>query len=317
MRQTETTDRRPLWKEPLLHFLLIGALLYGVDTWRQSGSPSSPYGPGGDLEPIVISAGQVEAARKRAESRIPANDEGEEKTRQKRDNFVDDTLQQQIRREVLVREARRMGLHKGDTIVRRRLVQKMEFLLEDLADVPEPTDEQLREWIAEHPDRYRRPATVTLRHVFFSDERDGAQRAARRALADGISPEQSDLGDAFAHGAHLTSQPRTALTQKFGRGFARLVMDRAEARADSLPTDWFGPIESAFGYHLVRLEEFTAASLPPLEEVRGPVRSAYLKSKRREAGERAIRRLVEEYPIRIEGVTETETATEIEGGDGE
>src|SRR5690606_18321642 len=184
-----------------------------------------------------------------------------------------------IREEVLVREARRLRLDEGDPIVRRRLASKLERLLEASADVAEPTEAELRAALAAN-ERYHAPARVRFEHVFFARDRGDALGDARAALP---SPAP-DAGDPFALGRVIGPLPARDLSGRFGPAFARAV-DAASLGA------WTGPIESAFGAHLVRVTERRPGATPALESVRDRVRADLLRERGEAARERAIEAL--------------------------
>ena len=166
-----------------------------------------------------------------------------------------------LKEEVLAREAKALELDVGDTIVRRRLAQKMAFLLDDTIRTAEPPEAELRALYETRPDLVRTPARVSFSQVFFRREQgDGRARASLAALSDAaaIPDEQGDrllLGDTFA------DQDEQALTNLFGASFAQAVLALPVGR-------WSGPVESGYGLHLVKV---TAASPPQARSVcRGP-----------------------------------------------
>src|SRR5262249_4884420 len=152
-----------------------------------------------------------------------------------------------IDNEVLYREALELGLDRGDIIVRRRLVQKMEFLTEGLDPVPEPTDTELQAYLDAHAEHYLQPDRVTLTHVFASNDRHGAATATLaeqwgEQLRAGADP--ATLGDPFLRGRELAAVSERDLAGILGNAFAAHVMQ--------LPVGtWSAPIASSYGLHLV------------------------------------------------------------------
>ncbi len=199
-------------------------------------------------------------------------------------------LQARIEAEVLVREARRLGLDREDTIVRRRLVQKMRFLLDSRFAPSEPDVAALERWLAENTERYREPARRSLEHRFYSRDRrvdpQGDARAARELLESGGRA----TGDAFLHGRVLTSRSRDELARLFGATFADAAM--------TLPVGaWSGPIRSSYGEHLVLPTDHQAASLPAVRDIRGELRADLLADERERAQAAALAELVASYEI--------------------
>ena len=163
---------RRILREPLLHFMIIGAAIFGADR--------ALAGPAEDDDPrrVYMSADMVELLARRHEDKT-----GQPVDAEARAALVD----QFVRSEVLQREARALGLDRGDLVVQRRLAQKMEFLLESRASLDPPTDEELLAWRDAHPDRYRRRDRLRFEQRLFSTERHGEQamdRSPRRAGAD-------------------------------------------------------------------------------------------------------------------------------------
>jgi hypothetical protein len=282
----EVSGSRGRWarlaREPLFHFVAIGAVLLAA--YRVAG------GPGATGE-VVVSDELVRGLRAdylRRTGTWPSPEEEKALV----DHYVDD--------EVLYREAMALGLDRGDVIVRRRLIQKMEFLLEE--PVAEPTDAELDAYLAAHAERYAEPDRVALRHVFVGRDRHGedAGRIAagiRRSLLNDADPDA--LGDPFLRGGRFALQNEKEIASIFGASFASQVMD--------LPAGaWSEPIRSSYGLHLVEVTERLAARLPALDEVRSAVRGDWLTERRAAADREALARLRDRYRLRFEG-TEART----------
>ena len=263
--------RRPFWREPLVHFLAIGGLLFALDVLRSDPQPEDAD------PPIVVTADFVRSLRAEL-GRDVAN---EDEIRNAIDRFVEE--------EALVREARRLGLDRSDLVVRRRLVQKMEFLLGDLAVGREPTDAELQTWLDAHSDRYRRPARVTFEHVWFSRDRRGERTDddARAALAAGVP---DGAGDPFLPGAAFERVTRGEVARQLGKTFAERVF-RTPAGS------WTGPLPSAYGHHLVRVTAVEPGREATLDEVRKGVRRDVRAERRAEAERIARRALRERYEV--------------------
>ncbi len=201
-----------------------------------------------------------------------------------------------VREEILYREALALGLDRDDTIVRRRMRQKLEFLSEDVAPVADPDDAALARHLAEHADAYRIEPQVALRQVFVSRDRRGdaalgdAQALLARLSAD---PAADALGDASLLPASLPLAPLGEVARVFGAVFAEEVVKLPSGR-------WSGPVESGFGLHLVFVETREEGRPAALDEVRAAVRNDWLSARRAEANEAFYRNLRERYEVTID-----------------
>src|SRR6186713_1691045 len=152
---------KKLLKEPLLHFLILGALIFALNTWRDAARPAKI-----ESAHIEVTAAVIERLRAGYERQFgQAPDETE----------MRGLVEAHIREEVLCREALALGLDRDDTIVRRRMAQKMEFLTQDIATAVAPDEASLEKFFAQHAERYAKPAQVSFRHVYFSSEKHGAK----------------------------------------------------------------------------------------------------------------------------------------------
>ena len=291
---------RSLLREPLVHFLLIGAALFVFFSW--SG------GSGGrDSSRIVIGPGQVEhlaVGFARTWRRPP--------TTQELKGLVDDF----VREEIATREARGMGLDAGDTVIRRRLRQKLEFLVEDAAEAVPPTEAELQEWLDAHPETYEREPQVAFRHVFLSPDRRGDQvEGDAKALLAQLSRAGADadietLGDSIMLPSDFELGPLTIASRMFGNEFAVSLVELE-------PGQWTGPVASGYGLHLVYVRERMAGREPALDDVRDAVSRDLLTSRRKEQLESMYERLLEEYTVVIDMPEATPAADAAEPSTGE
>lgn len=269
-----------LLREPLLHFVVIGALLFaGYQMVAEPGDePVS-------AAVITVSGADVERLNASFERtwRRPPNEEERQKLL---DNFV--------REEILNREAKLLGLDNGDDIIRRRLVQKMDYLLSASADLEDPENTELESFYREHRERYRRPARLAFEQVYLGDKADPGEAAAvRDALNGGAEP--GSLGK------------RTLLPSSFGpaseRSADRLFGDAFSEKLAGLKVgEWSMPVQSGYGQHLVRLELYQPASFPDLAEVRDAVVQDWKRQEldrlKSESFEAMAERYTVEYPDR-------------------
>lgn len=273
-------------REPLFHFLLLGLLLFVL-----YGAVSDGGGDSIDGKRIEVTADDLvwlQAGWEQQWNRPP--------TRSELEGLVDAF----VREEVLYREAVAAGLDRDDTIVRRRMVQKMEFLFEDLAVRGEPTDEELVAFYEANPERYEIPPGVSFSHVYFSTDQRGAttEAAATAALAQlrerGVDPVGArEYGDRFMLPHDYAGRSPAEVAELFGSDFA-------ESLFALTGEGWQGPIASAYGLHLVNIYERFEASSPELDEVRDEVSRDYLTERRQEANEAVFETLLSRYEIVID-----------------
>jgi len=272
-----------LLREPLVQFLLLGALLFVYFEWKGGGS-----GPGSTR--ISITPGLVEhlaSGFARTWQRPPTDVELK--------GLIDD----HVKEEIATREAVAMGLDRDDTIIRRRLRQKLEFLVEDAVDQVPPTDAELQAWLEKSPEVFRAESRVALRQVYVSTERRGASARAEaekllaRLQAAGPDAKVDALGDASMLPRELPLGPLSEVTRAFGAEFA--------ARVDALPPgQWTGPVESPYGLHLVLVSERVAPAPPALVDVRPVVERELLAERRRTQLQALYERLLAKYTVTIE-----------------
>lgn len=268
---------RTLLREPLTHFVLIGAVLFAAHARLRRPPP----------EQIIVSAAFVEGLRE------------EHRKRAGRPPTADETrglVERYVEEEILHREALALGLHEGDIIVRRRLAQKMQFVLEDEAAAVEPSDAELQAFLEANAERYRAPAAISFRHVFVSRDRrgEGTNAEAERLLAAlraGADP--GALGDPFLQGSAWSRRSAKDIESTFGAAFAAGVFGAKEGM-------WTGPIASSYGAHLVLVTERVEGVVSPLAAVRARVRDDLRAAGREEALRSAMARLRSRYQIHIE-----------------
>ena len=273
-----------LLREPLFHFLLAGIalfLLYDVIRGGESDAPRE----------IVITEARVEALAENFATvwmRPP--------TPQEIKGLVDDYVAE----EIFYREGVAMGLDQDDTVIRRRLRQKMEFIAEDAATAIEPGDEQLQAYLAQHAAKFVSPTEVTFVQVYLNTERrgDSARADAKKLLAElqaGRGPGNPvDAGDPTLLPAGMQAASPQAIANAFGNDFATAIEEAPVGQ-------WSGPLQSGFGLHLVRVDERVAGALPAFEEIRPIVLREWQSEQRTESNERFLDGLRAKYEVRIEG----------------
>lgn len=268
-----------LVREPLLHFLLIGAVLFAGITFAKGQNRPTVRIDAQELE-------QLAAYWEMQSQRPPTRAE------------LASIIHERVNEELLSREAVRLGLDKGDMIVRRRLAQKMAFASEDLAAVSEPSVAALQAYYDKTKDRYATPARLALRHLFFSSDRTGVspQVAAQAALTE-LQAGRPATGDPSMLPQTYADVAVTELARDYGEPFAAATLKAAEGA-------WVGPVASPYGVHLIRIERRLAPVTPPLAEVRAEVRAAWMAERRAEANRAFLDRLRRQYKVEIAGLPE-------------
>jgi peptidyl-prolyl cis-trans isomerase C len=270
-------------REPLLHFLVLGAALFATQAYLQ------PAGDGAESsKQIALTLDDLRQLDMYFESQWRRPPTPEEFGR---------LVENKIREEVLYREALAMGLDKDDTIVKRRMAQKMQFLAEDVAGAHEPTTEELKTWYAKNSEKFALPTRATFRHLYFSFDRRG--RRARDDAAAALEklagkPEDSklasSLADPFMFQDYYGDRASGELAKEFGPTFAQGLFQLK-------PGSWQGPIESGYGWHLVWIESITPGRIPDFEEVEPDVKTAWLGDQKEQAWRKAYAAMRAKYTV--------------------
>lgn len=264
---------RGLLREPLLHFLAIGGLLFVLAAILRD--------PDDGPSQVVVTAGAIEQLTETfqlAWHRAPSD--------AKLAALVDD----RIKEELYYREAVAMGLDRNDEIVKRRLRQKLEFLAADLAGGTEPTEQDLQSWLDAHAESYRTSARVDLVQVYLGQEDTGAA-ATLDALRAGADPR--GLGRPLHVPASFRDADTALVVATFGQEFSDAVA--------TVPVgEWSGPVTSGYGLHLVRVDRRVPGEVPPLDVVRDEVLRDVSAERRREAEQVFYEGLRARYEVRVE-----------------
>jgi hypothetical protein len=274
------TSKSPL-REPLLHFLLIGAAIFAVFELVDDATP------GRADNQIVVSTGRIEQFQNiftKTWQRPPTSNELK--------GLIDDYVLE----EIYYRQAIAMGIDRDDTIIRRRLRQKFEFLTDDMAAASIPTDDVLNEYLSSNADAFVRDTTYTFQQVYFNPGQSGVKEQMAEQLAalnagDAAPPDGGMLPASFVN------SPARAVDNTFGTGFAR--------RLDALPVGkWQGPVESGLGLHLVRIARRFEGTLPDLADIRPIVEREWANEQRLEVRGKINDQLLSQYEVVIEWPTE-------------
>jgi PPIC-type PPIASE domain len=270
-------------REPLFHFLLLGAAIfavYSVATRHKTDKPGQ----------ILVSRGTIEnlvTGFTRTWQRPPTEEE------------LQGLVRDYIREEVAYREALELGLDRDDMIVRRRLRQKLEFLSDELATRTEPSGAELQSFLQTHPGLFQSEPLFSFRQIYFNPSLHGGNlhRDMARALEDlertGSRPSTTGLGDPFLLERSFENVSLSDVKRTFGDQFA-------SALAALQLGIWQGPIDSGYGTHLVFVAQRSEGRLPALDEVRDQVRREWLDARRREATDKFYQAILSKYKVKIE-----------------
>jgi hypothetical protein len=282
---------RSLLREPLVHFLLLGAALFLLDAWlRPAAAPPA-------TTEIVVSEARIRSLAqnfRRTWQRPPTPEE------------QDGLVEAHVREEIFYREALALGLDRDDAIIRRRLQQKMEFVAEEAAALAKPSDDELAKYLQAHADAFRVEPRATFVQVYLDPRRRAAsldadaKRLLRTLDAAGPNADPAHAGDRL-----MLVEPRyenatqAEIARVFGAEFAAAVV--------SQPTGtWAGPIRSGYGAHLVRVETVIPGGIPALADVRPLVEREWTNARRKELADAFYQRLRAKYRV---SVRKTEAAT--------
>jgi len=283
-----------LLREPLVHFLLIGAVLFGVYSATRQGRAPAPSSK--EIRLSLDEVAQLVLLHQSQWRRAPTPQE------------LQRLVESKVRQEVLYREALAMGLDKDDEIVKRRMAQKMQFLAEDVAAAREPTAAELKSWFEKHHAKFAQPPRLSFRHLYFSPDRRGARARddAQKALAAlAGQPEDAKtaamLADPFMFQDYYRDRAPEYLGKEFGPQFALAVAKLA-------PGSWQGPIESGFGWHLVFVDTVIPGRVPAFEEVEPDVKIAWLAEQKAQAWDKAYKEMRAKYEVLLPAPPETASA---------
>jgi peptidyl-prolyl cis-trans isomerase C len=267
-------------REPLVHFLIAGAAIFAI----YGGVASSV-----DVESRRLVVGEAQVQRlalmwSQTWQRPPNAKE------------LDGLIRDYIKEEIYYREAKRLGLDEDDTVVRRRLRSKMEFLASSEAENMVPTDATLQAWLTKYPARYATDPVISFDSVYVNanDGDDLARAKAMRILAQlKAGGDAATLGDPISLPRSMEAASQLSISRQYGEEFG--------AALARLPTGkWSGPVGSGFGLHLVRINSIDVSRKPTLTEVRQQVENDWRSATKEQRENRAYQALLDSYDIDIE-----------------
>jgi peptidyl-prolyl cis-trans isomerase C len=291
-------DSLVLWlkhwlREPLLHFLLLGVVLFGIYAYMHRGR-----GGVESSKQIALTLDDLQVMESYFESQWH---------RQPTPAEFQAMVEDKVREEVLYREALAQGLDKDDTIVKRRMAQKLQFVAEDVAAAHEPSPDELKVWFAKNSGKFSLPSRISFRHLYFSPDKRGknAEEDATKVLAKiAGQPEDSGLavssGDSFMFQDYYGDRTPEAISKEFGPPFA-VAVEKLK------PGSWQGPVESGYGWHLVFVDNIIPGRIPALEEIEPDVKIAWLNEQKATAWRKAYAEMRAKYTVLLPAPPDKDT----------
>jgi hypothetical protein len=278
-----------LWREPLIHFFVLGLVVFGMRAVIERGEA-----PPDDPLLVEITSADIDWYRTMWRKRMGREPTVEELRGQ---------VNERIREEILSREAVALGIDEGDMVVRRRLAQRMDFLFKDVSGAAEPSEDQLKTYLRDNRQTYEIPGRVSFTHVYFNSDERGEDEAAQAAAslaerlnAEGKPPQDTRaLGDLFLLPSSYSDRTLQDVRGEFGQQFAEAIWEQE-------PGAWHGPVPSGYGVHAVIVHEFADAAMPEFDDLRKRVRADWMAERQRELAAEAYDTLRERYRVLLEGM---------------
>lgn len=278
---------KKILKEPLIYFFVLGFVVFSLHSFldRTKQDDKDPF-------TVEVTSADIEWIRSSWEARMK---------RQPAQQELQGLIDRYIRDEILFREASAMDLDDRDLVIQRRLVQKLTFVLEDLAETVEPADDELKKYMQENQDRYRIPEEISFSQVYFNpDKRKDVTKEAEQLMAR-LKSEQSppeevvSLGDTIMIDSTFRKKSPAEVARVLGKDFADALFSAREM-------GWQGPMMSSFGLHLVYIEERTASKMPEFASLREDVKNDFMYNRKKEVIESAYHTMKSRYTILLEGL---------------
>jgi len=294
------TALKRFFGDPLLHFLLVGGLLFAAFYIIRGPQPAIDDG-----KTIV-----VDRAKLLNFMQYQSNAFRQDFFAKQFDSLSPDEMgalvDKYVREEAMFREANALGLMDGDDVIRRRMVEKMRFLIDDsVTEAFHPSEAQLQAFFDAHKDRYEVAPSLTFTHVFIDSEKrpKDAETVAEKLKKElqtkhATFQDAPEYGDRFPYSQNYVNMTPDFIQNQLGNGFVEALM-----KLQPSDTAWQGPIKSQFGYHVIMLTEHKPAYLPKLSEVHDQVKEDMLRDRVRLFREKSAKDLVKHYKVKIEGLS--------------
>lgn len=270
-------------REPLVHFLLIGTLLFLL--FELFNNPAGPQS-----NRITVTNGQIEFLKARFAKTWQ---------RQPNEKELQTLINGHVRQEILYREALALGLDKDDNVVRRRMTQKLELMSDDIAGITVPTDQDLQKYMEENPENFRIEPRIAFQQVYIDVVKRGisadveADRLLTLLRSTESRPDPDKLGDRLMLPGTFNLSPLSEIAKTFGDTFSLELVGIKTGQ-------WVGPLQSGYGLHLVLVTKRTAGRLPDLDEVRRTVEWEWNADHKKAVRESMYKKLREKYTITFE-----------------
>jgi peptidyl-prolyl cis-trans isomerase C len=278
---------KKILKDPLVYFFILGLVVFSLHSFLDRTDKVEE-----DPHTVDVTSADIEWLRSSYEARM-----NRKPTQQELEVLIDNY----IREEILYREALAMGLDEGDTTIKRRLVMKMTFIFEDLAETKEPTDEELKEYMKENQEKYLIPEMISYTQVYFNPEKrenivEEAETVLARLKSENITLEEAVLlGDPLMIDSSFRKKSPEEVSTTFGFGFTNQLFQLNG-------TGWQEPIESTYGLHLVYISDHTPSKIPEFENIREDVQSDFMYDHKKNVIDSAYNALKSRYTILVEGL---------------
>ncbi len=287
---------KTLIREPLLHFLVLALGLFVVHDAIVHEDPEA------DARKIVVDrATLLNFIQFRSRAFDP------EQAEEQLANFSEEELQRIIddlvREEALAREARALGLERNDYVIKRRLVQKLDYIARGFAESTfEITEAEIRAYFEENKSDFYVQPRITFTHVFFNAEQHGSSGAMQRAAetlqklrAEGVSHATAgQYGDRFLYGLSFADRSRALIENQFGDAMAGALFS-----GDVPQGEWAGPFETDYGAHIVLLANLQLGRAPELAEVLPQVTQQASRALAERRADEASQQIVDRYDVEI------------------
>jgi len=270
-------------REPLLHFLVLGAALFAA--WPWIGDEVAP-----PANRIVISRAQVQRAIEifsKTHLRPPAAED------------LQNLIEEEVEAEVYFREGLALGLDRDDEIIRRRIKQKLQFMTQDLVDQTVPSDAELQRFLDDHRENFGAEVQMAFSQIYLNPDRHGDRLSSDAALllanlntSDGRLNYGTD-SDVLPVPNDFEATPLHVIESMFGHEFAASLAEQPLGR-------WVGPIQSGYGLHLVLVRERRRNKAPQLAEIRDQVLREWQSARLTEANLKAYRQMRAKYVVKVE-----------------
>jgi len=266
---------RRILQEPLLHFLVVGSLLFFY--LSSTDTETKPQ--------VTISQGKIKqltAQFSKTRQRTPSDEE------------LDALIENQIREDLAFEHGVQMGLVENDSIIKRRVQQKIEFMLNDSIGSIEPSHEDLQTYLESHKEHYTIAPIYSFKNVYINPEKHESVDAFIIELqSKDLNTNYKILGDSMMLESEYKHISTAQIARLFGRKFAKSL--------DAIPLDdWQGPVKSGYGVHLVLIENKILKHSATLEEVETEVRRDFRADAQKKALNAFYNQLKEQYNVKVE-----------------